>query len=88
MFVQIGGRTMQMDVNEWLSLSDADIQDYIAHEQGFISNSPYVESALIDLSKGKSERVEEEELDEYEDDSLYDPEQIRDMLDSDSFGTC
>ena len=85
----ITNRTVHLSIDQFLSMSDQDFQDMIAYEQGYVTNSPYTDSCLQDLIKENYE-VEEEEVDEEieVDDTLFSSEDLDELLDNDSFGTC
>lgn len=79
----ITGRSIQIPLDEYLRMSDEDLQDIIAYEQGYVFNHPFTESCLIDLT---SEDMEEEE--EETDDTLFSVNDLSEMLSNDSFGNC
>jgi hypothetical protein len=78
----ITGRSIQISLDEYLRMTDEDLQDIIAYEQGYVVNHPFTESCLLDLT---SEDMEEEEE---VDDTLFSLSDISEMLSNDSFGDC
>jgi hypothetical protein len=78
----ITGRSIQISLDEYLRMTDEDLQDIIAHEQGYVVNHPFTESCLLDLTS--EDMDEEEEID----DTLFSLNDISEMLSNDSFGDC
>lgn len=78
----ITGRSIQISLDEYLRMTDEDLQDIIAYEQGYVVNHPFTESCLLDLTS--EDMDEEEEVD----DTLFSLSDISEMLSNDSFGDC
>jgi hypothetical protein len=78
----ITGRSIQISLDEYLRMTDEDLQDIIAYEQGYVMNHPFTESCLLDLTS--EDMDEEEEVD----DTLFSLSDISEMLSNDSFGDC
>jgi hypothetical protein len=78
----ITGRSIQISLDEYLRMTDEDLQDIIAYEQGYVVNHPFTESCLLDLTS--EDMDEEEEID----DTLFSLNDISEMLSNDSFGDC
>lgn len=82
MLYELNGHSIYMSTEEFLGMTDDEIQFHIAYESGYQGISPFSDSCLLDLSGQKIEDPDEDD----EDNSLFNSEELGEMLSSDSFG--
>lgn len=84
MIVSLGitGKSVCMSIESYLAMSDEDLNMMTAHESGYVINSPYADTALIDLSSGTIEEIDVDELGE---DDLFEESELEELLENQAF---
>jgi hypothetical protein len=80
----ITGRSLYMSVNQYLDMSDNELKDAVAWEQGCFFNHPFIDTALVDNCKDNPDEEEEEVWinEDPEDNELFSIEDISELMQS------